>query len=165
MRGLQPWILARVEEVEAGAIGSDKQRGPTRVAAAAGDIGEEEGMRVPQWQRRARLRRMLRRLEWQRKQGVSAIEGGSCGCKRRWQWLFCSDEEEDIKATAEKGLAAVEVARKRRRRQRGLTRVAVAGEQRGPARKRLGSAEGRRNDTARSVGREEVAAVGKSGRQ
>ncbi|RZS00882.1 hypothetical protein BHM03_00030666 [Ensete ventricosum] len=112
---------------------------------------------------------MLWRLEWQRKQGVSAIEGGSCGFKRRWQWLFGGDEEEDIKAIAEEGLAAVEVARKRRRRQRGLTRATVAataaGEQRGPARKRLGSAEGRRNDTARSVGREEVAAVGKSGRQ
>ncbi|RWW57111.1 hypothetical protein BHE74_00036122 [Ensete ventricosum] len=46
----------------------------------------------------------------------------------------------------------VEAAGKRRRGQQGPVRVATAGEQQGPARKRLGSAGGRRNGSAGSVG-------------
>ncbi|RRT59538.1 hypothetical protein B296_00021073 [Ensete ventricosum] len=64
----------------------------------------------------------LRRLQWQRKQGAGATEGGGCGYERRWQRLAGDDEEEEIKAAAEKGLVAVkkslavaEAAGKRRR--------------------------------------------------
>ncbi|RRT47078.1 hypothetical protein B296_00028362 [Ensete ventricosum] len=47
--------------------------------------------------------------------------------RRRARPRRSDDEEEEIKATVEEGLAAVEVAGKRRREQRGPARAAVDG--------------------------------------
>ncbi|RZS23552.1 hypothetical protein BHM03_00056507 [Ensete ventricosum] len=90
-----------------------QQRGPAR----------KRGRKV----RRAQLERRLQRLQQQKKQGAGAAKGGGCGCEGRWQRLSSGDEEEEIKATTEEGLAAVEAARKRRRGQRGPARAAAEG--------------------------------------
>ncbi|RWW00174.1 hypothetical protein GW17_00036873 [Ensete ventricosum] len=68
---------------------------------------EEEGVRVPRWQRRAQLGRRLWQLQRQRKQGAGAVEGGDYGCERRMQWLANDNKEEEIKATVKEGLTAV----------------------------------------------------------
>ncbi|RZR98698.1 hypothetical protein BHM03_00028161 [Ensete ventricosum] len=54
-----------------------------------------------------RPRGRLRQLQRQRKQGAGAAEGGSYGYERRWQQLAGDDEEKEIKAAIEEGLAAV----------------------------------------------------------
>ncbi|RZS10130.1 hypothetical protein BHM03_00041303 [Ensete ventricosum] len=77
--------------------------------------------------RRAWPRRRLRWLQRQRKQGASAVDGGGCGCEGRWQRLSGADEEEEIKAKTEEGLAVVEAVGKRRRGQRGPARAATEG--------------------------------------
>ncbi|RZS08248.1 hypothetical protein BHM03_00039186 [Ensete ventricosum] len=67
----------------------EEQRGGTAMAGGSGRkvsnhvsvlgaiavIGDEEGTRVPQWQRRARPRRRFRWLQRQRKQGVGTVGG------------------------------------------------------------------------------------------
>ncbi|RWW87614.1 hypothetical protein BHE74_00003549 [Ensete ventricosum] len=88
--------------------------------------------------------------------GRGAIENGCTsdkgGGSNGWKWRLATG-------------GSVEAIGKRRRGQWGPARATVAKEQRGSARKRLGSAGGRRNDSARSIGREEAATVGKSSRR
>ncbi|RRT40041.1 hypothetical protein B296_00054894 [Ensete ventricosum] len=107
--------------------------------------GEEEWAMMT-WLRAGRQQRQRRRQRVWSVMAAAAVAAAGEEVGQRWirqlQRRWPAEEEaaegrngREGLVAVKKGLAAAEAARKRRR-QRGLTRAAAAGEQRGPARKR-----------------------------